>query len=109
MSVLPLFISFALTSTGEIPGMSAFSSGRPTNGLFDPPNFCITSAAEPETIGAAPEVPPKGPSPVPVPASAETDAPGAPISGLSAACSSGADRGTTIRPSDRRGEARWPG
>ena len=39
-------------------------------------------AAEPVTIGAAPEVPPKAPSPVPVPLIAETEAPGAPISGL---------------------------
>ena len=33
-------------------------------------------------MGAAPEVPPKASSPVPVPAIAETDAPGAPMSGL---------------------------
>jgi len=47
-----------------------------------PPNPCSTKAAEPEIIGAAPDVPPNGPSPVPVPAMAETEAPGAPISGL---------------------------
>ncbi len=43
---------------------------------------CSNSATEPETIGAAPEVPPKAVSPLPVPFSAETDAPGAPMSGL---------------------------
>ncbi len=42
----------------------------------------MSRAAEPDTIGAAPEVPPNGVSSVPVPASAETEAPGAPISGL---------------------------
>ena len=42
----------------------------------------IRSAAEPEIIGVAPDVPPKDVCPVPVPASADTDAPGAPISGL---------------------------
>ena len=40
-------------------------------------------AAAPETIGAAPEVPPKAALSVPVPTTAEMDAPGAPISGLS--------------------------
>src|SRR5262249_49938531 len=34
------------------------------------------------TMGAAPEVPPNGATPVPLPATADTDAPGAPISGL---------------------------
>ena len=65
MLVSPVFISSALTSVGESPGR-AFSS----------------SAAEPATIGAAPEVPPKAVVPVPVPTSAETDAPGAAMSGL---------------------------
>ncbi len=51
-----------------------------SDGFFDSSN-----AAEPETMGAAPEVPPNASSPVPVPAIAETDAPGAPISGLIAA------------------------
>src|SRR5919108_27102 len=41
-----------------------------------------SSAAEPLTMGAAPDVPPNGVVPVPVPASAEIEAPGAPISGL---------------------------
>ncbi len=44
--------------------------------------FWSSSATEPATIGAAPEVPPKAVVPVPVPTSAETDAPGAPMSGL---------------------------
>jgi len=35
-------------------------------------------------MGAEPEVPPKAVSPVPVPCSAESEAPGAPISGLMA-------------------------
>ena len=39
-------------------------------------------AAAPVTIGAAPEVPPKAEVPVKLPESAEIDAPGAPISGL---------------------------
>ena len=39
-------------------------------------------AAAPVTIGAAPEVPPKADVPVKLPESAEIDAPGAPISGL---------------------------
>ena len=39
-------------------------------------------------MGAAPDVPPNGPSPVPVPAIADTDAPGAPISGLISVVSS---------------------
>ncbi len=45
-------------------------------------NASINSAAAPDTIGAAPDVPPKAVSPSPVPASADSDAPGAPISGL---------------------------
>ena len=45
---------------------------------------CASSinAAEPAIIGVAPDVPPNEVVPVPVPASAETDAPGAPMSGL---------------------------
>ncbi len=39
-------------------------------------------ATEPDTIGAAPDVPPNGVSPVPVPTSAEIEAPGAEMSGL---------------------------
>ena len=46
--------------------------------------FWTSSAAEPETMGAEPEVPPNAVSPVPVPASADTEAPGAPMSGLMA-------------------------
>src|SRR6267142_1456829 len=42
----------------------------------------VKSAAEPVTIGAAPDVPPNGAVPVALPATAETEAPGAPISGL---------------------------
>ena len=42
----------------------------------------LRSAAAPVTIGVAPDVPPKASVPVPDPAIAETDAPGAPISGL---------------------------
>src|SRR5687767_14596372 len=45
-------------------------------------NACSSSAAAPETIGAAPDVPPNAVSTSPVPACADTDAPGAPISGL---------------------------
>ena len=60
-----VFTSRARASAGDRPGESASKS-----------------AAEPATIGAAPEVPPKGVVTVPVPASAEIDAPGAPISGL---------------------------
>src|SRR3712207_2398620 len=44
--------------------------------------FCLTSRAEPATIGAAPEVPLNAEVPVAVPTSAETEPPGAPISGL---------------------------
>ncbi len=65
MLVSAEFINRALISTGEAVG-----------------NACRSSAAEPATIGVAPDVPPKAVSPVPVPASAESDAPGAPISGL---------------------------
>ncbi len=42
----------------------------------------MSRAAEPETMGAAPEVPPKGSWPTPLPATAEIEAPGAPISGF---------------------------
>src|SRR4051812_32567219 len=42
----------------------------------------ISNAAEPVTMGAAPEVPPNAAVPVKLPDIAETDAPGAPISGL---------------------------
>src|SRR6188508_299203 len=42
----------------------------------------LISAAAPVTIGAAPEVPPKAEVAVKPPESAEIDAPGAPISGL---------------------------
>src|SRR6187431_3728589 len=41
-----------------------------------------SNAAEPATIGDAPDVPPNAWRPVAVPTSADTDAPGAPISGL---------------------------
>src|SRR5579871_1589740 len=44
--------------------------------------FSLTSSAEPAITGVAPEVPPKTVWPLPVPASAESEAPGAPISGL---------------------------
>ncbi len=44
--------------------------------------FALTRAAAPATIGVAPDVPPNASVPVPEPAMAETDAPGAPISGL---------------------------
>src|ERR687891_1999544 len=46
------------------------------------PKPSSSSAAEPATIGVAPEVPPNGVVSVPVPTSAEIEAPGAPISGL---------------------------
>src|SRR6476659_9740757 len=44
--------------------------------------ICFTSAAAPVTIGAAPDVPPNAAVPVKLPDMADTDAPGAPISGL---------------------------
>ena len=44
--------------------------------------FWTSRAAEPVTMGAAPEVPPNGVVSVPVPNSAEVEPPGAPISGL---------------------------
>ena len=44
----------------------------------------IKSAADPDTIGVAPEVPPNGSCPVPEPATADTEAPGAAMSGLMA-------------------------
>ncbi len=65
MLVSAVFIRIERTSAGERLGF-AFS----------------TSAAEPAIIGVAPEVPPKAVAPVPVPASADTEAPGAPMSGL---------------------------
>ena len=45
-------------------------------------NFWMSSAAAPETTGAAPEVPPKLVSSVAVPVSADSHAPGAPMSGF---------------------------
>ena len=63
--VSELFISRALISAGEACGSASSNS-----------------AADPAIIGVAPEVPPKAASRVPVPAMADTDAPGAPISGL---------------------------
>src|SRR4029077_7691509 len=45
-------------------------------------NFDLMRAGAPETIGVAPDVPPNASVPVPEPAMAETEAPGAPISGL---------------------------
>ena len=45
-------------------------------------NFDLSRAAAPATIGVAPDVPPNASVPLPEPATAETDAPGAPISGL---------------------------
>src|ERR1041384_741522 len=42
----------------------------------------FSSAAAPVTIGAAPEVPPNAAVPLKLPDMADTDAPGAPISGL---------------------------
>ena len=65
MFVSAVFISTDLISVGERPGY-----------------FWIRSAAEPAIIGVAPDVPPNADWPVPVPATAETEAPGAPISGL---------------------------
>jgi hypothetical protein len=56
---------------------SAFTSGGVSCGFA-----CSRSATEPATIGAAPDVPPNAVSPSPVPTCAETDAPGAPMSGL---------------------------
>src|SRR6266581_2917689 len=65
MSVSAVFIRRDLTSTGDRFGCAS-----------------NISAAEPAIIGVAPEVPPNAVVPVPVPASADTDAPGAPMSGL---------------------------
>ncbi len=65
MSVSAVFIRSDLTSVGERFGCASSSN-----------------AAEPAIIGVAPEVPPNAVVPVPVPASADTDAPGAPMSGL---------------------------
>ena len=64
-AVWALFISIALMRSGDRFGKASMSK-----------------AAAPATIGVAPDVPPKAVCPVPVPACAETDAPGAPISGL---------------------------
>jgi hypothetical protein len=82
ISVSPLFINSAFSSTGFRPCPKAKPGGVPLGVVLARPKPSISKAAEPVTIGAAPEVPPKGPSPVPVPAMADTDAPGAPISGL---------------------------
>src|SRR5215510_6174357 len=65
MPVSAVFIKRALISNGDARGYLSRSR-----------------AAEPAIIGVAPEVPPNAASPVPVPATAETDAPGAPISGF---------------------------
>ena len=65
MPVSAEFMSKDLISEGERSGLA-----------------CTIKAAHPETMGVAPEVPPKAVSPLPVPTSAETDAPGAPMSGL---------------------------
>ncbi len=43
---------------------------------------CMSRASDPVTIGVAPEVPPNAAMPVPEPATADTEAPGAPTSGL---------------------------
>src|SRR4030095_13246189 len=64
-AVSALFISIALIFSGERFGKA-----------------CRISAAAPATIGDAPEVPLKAVSPVHVPTSADTEPPGAPISGL---------------------------
>ena len=60
-----MFIRFALISAGERFGYTPRSS-----------------ATTPDTIGAAPDVPPNASVPSPVATSADTDAPGAPMSGL---------------------------
>jgi hypothetical protein len=65
MSVSAVFISSDLISNGERSGYAP-----------------LRIAAEPEIIGVAPEVPPKALVPLPLPALAETAAPGAPMSGL---------------------------
>ena len=82
MLVSALFMSSALSSTGVRPRPNALPGGCPLPVVLTPPNPSSRSAAEPVTIGVAPEVPPNGPVPVPDPAMAETEAPGAPISGL---------------------------
>src|SRR6476469_9142265 len=64
--VSAVFMRTALISSGERLGHAPWSR-----------------AAAPDTIGAAPAAPPNGSRPVPVPATAETEAPGAPMSGLS--------------------------
>ena len=63
--VSAVFMSTALISSGERPGKALLSS-----------------AAAPETIGVAPDVPPNPCVSVPLPLTADTEAPGAPISGL---------------------------
>src|SRR5262249_47767291 len=60
-----VFISAALIAHGERFGYAS-----------------SISAAAPDTIGADPDVPLNASSPVPVPTTAETEAPGAEISGL---------------------------
>ena len=82
MLVSALFMSSALSSTGFRPRPDGVLGGWPPPVVVTAPNPWSRSAAEPVTIGVAPEVPPNGPVPVPDPAMAETEAPGAPISGL---------------------------
>src|SRR5207302_9175965 len=65
MLVSAEFINLALTSCGDNEGWAESSS-----------------AADPAIIGVAPEVPPKADCWLPVPETADTDAPGAPMSGL---------------------------
>jgi hypothetical protein len=65
MDVSAVFINMALISDGVREGYS-----------------CTSKAADPAIMGEAPDVPEKASSPVPVPAIADTDAPGAPMSGL---------------------------
>ena len=62
---LALFMSMALICSGVRSGYAS-----------------INNAAAPDTIGVAPEVPLKAASASPVAETAETDPPGAPISGL---------------------------
>ena len=65
------------TSVSAVLISSCLISRADRNGRAD-----FRMAAAPVTIGAAPEVPPKADVPVKLPESAEIDAPGAPISGL---------------------------
>src|SRR5438045_8965797 len=67
MPVSAVFISTDLISEGERWGYAWTSN-----------------AAEPATIGDAPDVPPNAVAPSPVPTSAETEAPGAAMPGLMA-------------------------